>query len=292
MRARLVPVLLALSGLLVTAPGAADAARNASRTRRAKEARRAAQPRPPARARKPARAQRLAALRPTAGTGRRITIGPHGNPLTHLPPGAPDRLVIGVMAGAGVSPRVVKDRAFEVGREIATRGHVTLSGAAPDLPDDAVRGARSRGGLSIGISPFRTLEAHEAAGSPADFDVLQFTSLPPALAGQNRPNFMGREIDNIVRSDAILIIGGRTGTLGELAIAFEERRPIGVLTGTGGMADIVKDIVAASTRAGKPPGAPVLYDKDPQRLVRRLVRATHAFRESGAPRGPLGDNVR
>ncbi|HUS62965.1 MAG TPA: hypothetical protein VMZ28_00430, partial [Kofleriaceae bacterium] len=224
------------------------------------------------------------------GSTRQILLGHRANPLLHLPPGAADRVVFGVMGGAGArTPLRVQRASHEIGREIAGGGDVILTGASPGLPDDAVRGARSRGGLAIGISPHESLDAHLAAGSPDDFDVLQFTRLPTALRDRNEPNYMGREIDNIVRSDAIIVVGGRSGTLGELAIAIEQQRPIGVLTRSGGIADVVKDIVQASTSAGKPPGAPVLYDSDPQRLVRRLRRATIAFRAAGGPSGPLGD---
>ena len=50
----------------------------------------------------------------------------------------------------------------------------------------------------------------------------------------------------------MVIVGGRTGTLGELAIAYDEGRLIGVLTGTGGISGMVEDIVRAG---GKEIGA-------------------------------------
>ena len=42
---------------------------------------------------------------------------------------------------------------------------------------------------------------------------------------------MGRDITNIRSCDMVVIAGGPTGTLGELAIAYDEGRLIGVLTG-------------------------------------------------------------
>ena len=216
-------------------------------------------------------------------------VGPMANPIAHLPRAKGDRIVFGVMGGAGTdTPAKVDGMLVELGGQIARGGHVVLTGAAPGLPDHAVRGARSEGGLTVGISSYRTLDKHVEAGNPTNFDVLQLTSLPPSLRGQDRPNFMGREIDNIERSDVIVIAGGRFGTLGELAIALEERRPVGVLTGSGGVAEIVKDVVRASTRAGKPPGAPVIYDSNPQRLVQRLVKAKQEMDKKGVT-GPLGD---
>ena len=80
---------------------------------------------------------------------------------------------------------------------------------------------------------------------------------------------------NIRSCDIVVIAGGRTGTLGELAIAYDEGRLIGVLTGTGGITTMVEDILRA---CNKDTGACVLYDDEPERLIARLVeryRTTH-----------------
>jgi predicted Rossmann-fold nucleotide-binding protein len=251
----------------------------------------AKQRRPPVRtaasSRRPARPDRV--VKP-----RRI-VSPSGNPLAALPRARTQRarIVFGVMGGAGENAPEVDAKLEVIGARIARRGHVTLTGACLGLPESAARGARAEGGLTVGISSYSTLEDHIASGSPTDFDVMQLTELPLAHRGQDRPNYMGREIDNIERSDVIIVAGGRFGTLGELAIALEEQRPIGVLTGTGGIADIVKEIVAASTSAGKPPGAPVIYDSNPARLVARLEQAHRNLEKSGGRRrGPLGDDFR
>lgn len=233
--------------------------------------------------------RRSAAARQVRADRPGKVVGPMANPIKHLPPAKGERIVFGVMGGAGSgTPAKVNKMLFDLGGQVASGGHVVLTGAAPGLPDHSVKGAKAKGGLTVGISSFRTMADHTKSGSPTNFDVLQLTSLPPALRGQNRPNFMGREIDNIERSDVIVIAGGRFGTLGELSIALEERRPIGVLTGSGGVADIVKDVVKASQRAGKGPGAPVIYDSNPKRLVTRLIKAKRAFDKTGKT-GPLGD---
>ncbi len=233
--------------------------------------------------------------RPAAVIRPRRIVPPIGNPIDALPRARTrrPRIVFGVMGGAGEETPVEIDSKLEmIGARIAQRGHVILTGACPGLPESAARGARAEGGLTVGISSYPTLAEHIASGSPTDFDVMQLTDLPLAHRGQDRPNYMGREIDNIERSDVVIIAGGRFGTLGELAIALEEQRPIGVLTGTGGIADIVREIVAASTRAGKPPGAPVIYDSNPARLVARLEQAHKNLEKKGSRRRPLGDGFR
>lgn len=108
----------------------------------------------------------------------------------------------------------------------------------------------------IGISPGLSIDEHRGKyGSPVEgFDVLIYTG----------SGLMGREIS----CDMVVIVGGRTGTLGELAIAYDEGRRIGVLKGSGGITDLVPDIIRVS---GKDTGARVLYDDDPERLVRQLL---------------------
>jgi uncharacterized protein (TIGR00725 family) len=112
----------------------------------------------------------------------------------------------------------------------------------------------------VGISPAATLREHvETFGSPyREYDVLIFTGL----------GLMGRELVNIRSSDIVVVMGGRSGTLGEFAIAYEEGKLIGVLTGTGGITDALRSI-QASLR--KETGAEVMYEADPARLVDRLL---------------------
>lgn len=90
------------------------------------------------------------------------------------------------------------------------------------------------------------------------FDVLIYTG----------SGLMGREITSIRSCDIVVIAGGRTGTLGELAIAYDEGRLIGVLTGTGGITTMVEEIIRVCR---KDTGACVLYDDDPTRLVDQLI---------------------
>lgn len=293
----------ALALLLATGLAVASSRQDVEAGRQSRSARIKA----PARRTDPRAVRRLAAnnLRAASSAPKRIKnkpfirprrlVQPGGNPVNALPRvrGRRSRIVFGVMGGAGdQTPPELDDKMEIIGARIAQRGHVTLTGACLGLPEAAARGARAEGGLTVGISSYDNLEEHVESGSPTDFDVLQLTELPLAQRGEDRPNYMGREIDNIVRSDVIVIAGGRSGTLGELAIALEEQRPIGVLTGTGGIADIVKVIVDATTRAGKPPGAPVIYDSNPARLVARLEQAHRQMKKKGGRRGPLGDGFR
>jgi len=79
---------------------------------------------------------------------------------------------------------------------------------------------------------------------------------------------MGREVVNIRSSDIVIIVGGRSGTLGEFSIAFDEGKLIGILEGTGGITSEIRDIVKI---VKKRTGARIIYGKDPHELVRNLL---------------------
>jgi len=181
------------------------------------------------------------------------------------------KLTIGVMGSSGGNlADEIKLRVFRLGEVIAEQGAVLITGGCPGLPYEAVRGAKAKGGLVVGISPGLSIDEHRGKyRSPVEgFDVLIYTG----------SGLMGREITNIRSCDMVVIAGGRTGTLGELAIAYDEGRLIGVLTDTGGITSLVEEIVRTS---GKDTGARVVYDDDPARLIDRLltVYKTQHFRK-------------
>jgi len=182
-------------------------------------------------------------------------------------------LAVGVMGSAsGPLDAEVVARVRRLGAAIAASGCTLVTGACPGFSYVAVEGAKSAGGLVVGISPALSETEHvQRFGSPVEgFDLLVYTG----------SGLMGREVINIRSSDIVVIVGGRSGTLGEFAIAYDEGRLIGVLAASGGVADMVEELIA---KMNKDTGAWVIYDDDPERLVGRLLeyyRTTHFRRPS------------
>jgi len=171
------------------------------------------------------------------------------------------KVKIGVMGSSGGDiPEHIKQKARELGRQIALHDCILLTGGCPGLPYEAVKGAKEAGGLTVGVSPALSLEEHiNKYNSPIEgFDLLLYTG----------EGFMGREIPAIRSCDIVIIVGGRSGTLGEFAIAYDEGKLMGVLTGTGGITDEIPNIVKL---IHKPTGSVIIYDDDPKRLVERLL---------------------
>lgn len=157
-----------------------------------------------------------------------------------------------------MEPQVL-EKLYGLGREIARRGYVLITGACPGLPQEAARGAKAEGGTVIGISPALNLRQHvEEYKSPTrGYDAIIFTG----------SGLMGREIENIRSCDVVILAGGRSGTLGEFAIAYDEGKVIGVLLETGGITEHLHDIIGM---VKKETGAQVLYSPEPAELMDKL----------------------
>jgi hypothetical protein len=62
------------------------------------------------------------------------------------------------------------------------------------------------------------------------------------------------------------------GTLNEFTVAFEDQKPQGVLTKSGGISDMVEDIVL-NARRGK---GKIVFDSDPAQLLEKVVSLIEA----------------
>jgi uncharacterized protein (TIGR00725 family) len=167
------------------------------------------------------------------------------------------RIQIGVMGSAGGV--ITEDHlalARRLGRRIAELGAVIVTGACPGLPHAAVLGAHDGGGESLGVSPARSREEHvDVFESPLDpYSAIVFTG----------SGLMGRETHNIHSSDFVLFVGGRSGTLGEFCIAYDEGKLIGILRDSGGISN---DFASIAKLVQKSTGAALIEDADPERLV-------------------------
>lgn len=171
-----------------------------------------------------------------------------------------------------------KEKAVALGRAIGKQDCILVTGACPGLPHLTAKGAKQVGGLSIGISPGLSLMEHvQKYDAPTKYiDVLIFTG----------SGLMGREVVNIRSSDIVIILGGRSGTLGEFAIAYDEGKLIGVLQDTGGISDQIEIILDICKI--KRTGAKVIQDTDPERLVRKVLKI---FREEFFPRASIFDDI-
>ncbi|MEM6997604.1 MAG: hypothetical protein AAF413_01700 [Patescibacteria group bacterium] len=163
-------------------------------------------------------------------------------------------------AASGDSVAQSCDKAYLVGAAIAKAGHVTTTGATIGLPFYGARGAVDHGGQSIGFSPAASLREHvrKYRLPTGVFDYINFTGM----------QYVGRDVYLVQSSDAVITLGGRFGSMHEFTTALEAHMPCGVLLGTGGTADLIPELLE---KLEEPAGSRVVFDTDPERLVRKVI---------------------
>ena len=171
--------------------------------------------------------------------------------------------VSGAASGDTIEPS--HQLAFDLGKEIAESGKTLITGATVGLPWFAAKGAfsvKNREGASIGFSPASSFVEHVKVYRlpTVEFDYINFTGMA----------YVGRNVHLVRSSDAIITVGGRMGSLHEFVTAIESKKVIGVLLGSGGLADFIP----ALTKDIETPGArKIIYDNNPKRLVQKVIKA-------------------
>jgi len=157
-------------------------------------------------------------------------------------------------------------RLDRLGRYIANRGHVVLTGACPGMPQRTVRAAKRVGGFTVGVSPAGSLKDHtQRFHSPTEaLDVIQMTNTGAGMG------FIAREKQNIKFSDILLFTGGRSGTLGEILFAMQERKVIALLDDSTGVTAAFKKQILPLIGKGR---GVFVSDRDPERLMQKAERA-------------------
>lgn len=151
-------------------------------------------------------------------------------------------------------------KAKQLGQAIAERGSIVLTGATTGYPYYATVGAKEADGLTIGFSPAMSPKEHtKKYRLPTDnLDMIVYTGF----------GYSGRNLFLVRSADAVVHIAGRIGTLNEFTSAFEDKKVIGVLLGTGGTSALIDDIIEIAHRG---PGK-IVYDDDPAELVEKVIR--------------------
>lgn len=132
---------------------------------------------------------------------------------------------IGVIGQSGEIPQRMRDLALELGKEIAKRGCVLFSGGTSGIMEYASKGAKEANGLVVGILPG---DVREKGNSYIDIPITTGLS------------FDYRSLILVHSSDALIMIGGGNGTLGELSAAYLNQKPVVVLEPSGGWAGKIR----------------------------------------------------
>jgi uncharacterized protein (TIGR00725 family) len=170
------------------------------------------------------------------------------------------KIKVGVMGSAEAGATALREKAIALGRALASHDVILLTGATTGLVYETGKAARDAGAFHIGISPGGDEREHvERYQLPLDAcDAIIYTGF----------GLKGRNVVLVRSCDVVLFIGGSIGSLNEFTIAYDEGKVIGCLTGTGGVADRVEELVRTFQKLTS---ARIIYDDDPERLLDRCL---------------------
>lgn len=112
--------------------------------------------------------------------------------------------------GSGQCGTDVREKAFRVGKAIAEAGAILICGGLGGVMDAAAEGAKSAGGLTVGILP-----DHNRIGASKFLDI----SIPSGI-GEMRNALVVRS------ADALVAVCGEFGTLAEIGFALKTGKPV------------------------------------------------------------------
>ncbi len=159
--------------------------------------------------------------------------------------------------------------AEQVGRLLAKRGAVVVSGGLSGVMEAVSKGAKDAGGLVIGILPgFDKTDANQYV------DIALTTGM-----GWMRNTLTVRA------ADAVIMISGGIGTLNELTVAYQDK-PTVILEGTGGWSDRIREIAYEGKHLDESGSATLHFARTPEEAVDLALRlaADPNARQKGAER--------
>lgn len=137
---------------------------------------------------------------------------------------------IGVITTYDPVPEETVEKARALGKELAARNCIVITGGNGGLMTTVSEAVTRHGGITVGII------AHELEDAGKDHSLYNPYNTIRIKTGQT---YTARSPTVVRSSDAIIMVAGGVGTLTELAMAYNLKKPIVVLTGTGLMADKV-----------------------------------------------------
>lgn len=193
-----------------------------------------------------------------------------------------ERMTVAVLGSAvpeAEIPAQLMSNLVKLGQHVAKAGGILVTGACPGVPAVAQRAAFEAGGITVGISPAKSLKDHLTAFkmSTTGMSIVQWTGTGPGTG------FIEREAPLIDAADILVIASGRSGTMGELTAGMYAPKVLAVLDSSGGIAGHAREKIIPHIGTGN---AVVVYDADPVRLMEKAKVALAKLKAS-QPERPL-----
>lgn len=181
------------------------------------------------------------------------------------------RYKIGVFGSAEGDLDKILDKARSLGMKLARQKSIIITGASTGLPYEAAKSAKENGAEIWGYSQATNLKDQERLAPNCDSSIYKKLFYIPKnyeFANNNAVCKKYRNVTSTATCDAGIIIAGRWGTLNEFTNLFDMGKVIGVLTGTGGIAD---ELPKLNKKINKKSKAKVLFNDSPKKLLQSVI---------------------
>lgn len=173
--------------------------------------------------------------------------------------------------------------AKKLGKTLADKNIIIITGACAGMPDIiAQEAAKAKKEIEVwGFAPVGTNEELKSLYADSDFSIYKKIYYIPQnfrdlffIEGDTefkvqKPSLQKyRNVISTANCDGAIVLSGRWGSMNEFTNLFDMGKVIGVLTGTGGIAD---ELPALMKKISKPSEAKVFFDDDPDILVKLVL---------------------
>lgn len=180
---------------------------------------------------------------------------------------------LGVFGSAAGDFSKIHEIILDLGKKLAESKVVVVAGAYKGLPFEVCQAVANHQGEIWLFPPYSNLEKLKLSAPGVDFSIYKNIVFIPESYEFKENLKISQKYRNVITCatvDAGIIISGRWGTLNEFTNLTDMGKIVGVLTGTGGIADEVQNL---TEKINKPGSGEVISEGDPIKLVDRIIAA-------------------
>lgn len=165
----------------------------------------------------------------------------------------------------------VIEKAKKIGEALGKRGVLVITGGCSGLPYSAAEEAFKNGSEVWGYASEKDAAGLQKAHGSDDTSIYKkvfYISSDFPFADDLNVCRKYRNVISTANSDAGIIIAGRWGTLNEFTNLFDMGKVIGILAGSGGIADEIENL---SKKISKKSKAKIVFSSNPKELVEKVI---------------------
>ncbi|MCB1067136.1 MAG: hypothetical protein KDK56_03020 [Simkania sp.] len=176
---------------------------------------------------------------------------------------------IGIFGSSEIESSEVLTQAVHLGQALNEHDVLLMTGACSGLPYAVAAAASEK--QKWGFSPVRNYEEQLQLTPDDDISIYDKMIFVPETFPFAKILSVSKKYRNVLSTascDGGIVIGGKWGTLNEVTNLIDMGKPIGVLVGSGGIADEVSALVE---RLDPDSLELLILERDPKKLVTKLL---------------------